>query len=585
MVDRAGSWLFGNGFGCIVPYVALYLAGRALDLPPARLLGPFLALHAVTLVLFAAWAVPRLRRASLAMAGFWIALGLLFLLPGAYLEFPSDPWEHVGRIYGWNSVTRIGQHDAANKFAYFWGWTWLRRVPVEWRPAALAVYGAFWELLLAVQFYRLARRLGFSPGWSAVQVAGTVALFGTNLFAFYRYYALSSTPLAYVAYLFGLGAVLGREGRRPGTLVIALGLAAVVAWANHAQELVFLAMVIPAVLAFDGIRRLSPAWQRRMIALGAAGFLGALAVGIWLRGAHPGLYLGKDAGISALGVYRLWDPGTSFFETLAVPGWLGVVAACAIARTRPRLAFLTLLPPALVLFPPFVLLAARVLPDDYVIYRLLYAFAPSLALIAAVEACTRPGARRVAVAVALAGVSLIPAWPVRGRLYFQLYVPPAANRLVHLYPVAVQLMRHASFANDCMMASDRVTNFFLNVHFGFGLRGGRFGSFDLLGAWAASPSLDVLPFPGLWPLPVCAGVLLDPREVPASPGSLIARGSRHWSERQSDHRAYLSAHTATLRERVRAAGWRPIGSAAWINPTAVASGRAVPRQPAADPQR
>src|SRR5262249_35245236 len=140
-------------------------------------------------------------------------------------------------------------------------------IPLGGRVAGLAVYGAFWEVLLAHAFYRLARALGFSRGWSAVQVVGTVAFFGTNLFSFYRYYSLASTPLASLAYLHGLRQWV-RVDRPPASRsLVPTAAAAVVAWANHEQELLFLLIVVPALLAFDRVSALPDTRRRGVIVL------------------------------------------------------------------------------------------------------------------------------------------------------------------------------------------------------------------------------------------------------------------------------------------------------------------------------
>jgi hypothetical protein len=31
----------------------------------------------------------------------WIGLALLFWIPGVYLEFPADPWQHYARLNEW----------------------------------------------------------------------------------------------------------------------------------------------------------------------------------------------------------------------------------------------------------------------------------------------------------------------------------------------------------------------------------------------------------------------------------------------------------------------------------------------------
>lgn len=582
-MEHASSWLFKNGFGFMVPYVAVYLAGRVFDVPVAGLRLGFIALHGVHMVLLTTWVVPRLRHVDVRLMGFWMVLAALFILPGAYLEYPSDPWEHVRRIYEWSTVERLDDHGTAGKFAYFWGWTWLGALPISARPAGLAAYSAFWQLLLAWQFYRLARALGFSRGWSAAQVVGTVALFGTNLFGFYRYYALSSTPLAYIAYLYGVGRILEPAGPA-WSRVAAVGVAAAVAWANHDQEVLFLALAVFAVLAFEWTSRLSAPGRRLAAATAAAVVLGGLAFGAWLRARHPEFYAGHVSEVSVIGTYRIWDPWTVFFETLGLHGVLAMAATGLVRYRRPRLALLTWLPVLLLSFPPFVLFTAQTFPTGYIVYRVLYLFPTSFALVAAVETLAAGVVPRAAVAIGLAVISLIPAWPLRGRLYFQLYVPPAANRLTHLYPVAIELARHATWSRDCLIVSDRITNFFLTAHLGLRLNVRRFGPDELFERWAAGPSLDVYTGKGE-PAPVCAAVLLRPDQIPPSPGSAIGRSSRHWTEREAAHHAWVRADTSAIRQRLHEPHWRPIGSARWLNSNAVALGLVTTREASPDLQR
>jgi hypothetical protein len=214
---------------------------------------------------------------------------------------------------------------------------------------------------------------------------------------------------------------------------------------------------------------------------------------------------------------------------------------------------------------------------------MLYASPLSFALIGALATLPGPAALRTAVAVGLTAISLIPAWPIRGRLYFQVYVPPTANRLVHLYPVASELAGSATFSPDCVIAGDGVTHFFMATHLGLRAYIPLRNPDDLYERWAGSPSLDLVDGPA-GPAPVCAAVLLRPEQVPLSPGSSIARASRHWRERSSNPRAYARPDfVAAFRKRVGEAGWRPVGAASWINPRT--SGLTTPRQLGPEPKR
>ncbi len=49
----------------------------------------------------------------------WLLLALIFYIPGAYLEWPSDPWEHYARTNEWSRYLYIGSHSAGYKSGYF----------------------------------------------------------------------------------------------------------------------------------------------------------------------------------------------------------------------------------------------------------------------------------------------------------------------------------------------------------------------------------------------------------------------------------------------------------------------------------
>ena len=126
----------------------------------------------------------------------WILLGLLFWIPGVYLEWPSDPWEHLRRIYNWHTHAIIIQHASWMKFSYF--------IPYSLLSWAEDLQLIFWLdfyytgicLLLCWQYYRLARACDLGERASMVFVLLQALLFGNNIFSFYRYYGISSSIYA-----------------------------------------------------------------------------------------------------------------------------------------------------------------------------------------------------------------------------------------------------------------------------------------------------------------------------------------------------------------------------------------------------
>lgn len=126
----------------------------------------------------------------------WLLLALLFYIPGVYLEWPSDPWEHLRRINEWRILDTVGAHSSWHKFAYF--------IPYSLLSWCIGLRQLFWLdfyytgicLLLCWQYYRFSRACGLGERASMVFVIIQALLFGNNIFSFYRYYGISSSIYA-----------------------------------------------------------------------------------------------------------------------------------------------------------------------------------------------------------------------------------------------------------------------------------------------------------------------------------------------------------------------------------------------------
>src|ERR1035437_3947496 len=67
----------------------------------------------------------------------WLCLAMVFWIPGVYLEFPSDPWEHYERINAWSLYEFHYDYGFWTKSSYFFayslvGHTTLRLRQLEW---------------------------------------------------------------------------------------------------------------------------------------------------------------------------------------------------------------------------------------------------------------------------------------------------------------------------------------------------------------------------------------------------------------------------------------------------------------------
>jgi len=126
----------------------------------------------------------------------WLLLALIFYIPGVYLEWPSDPWEHLRRINEWHIDATVGAHSSWLKSSYFFTYSLVGQTSALTQLAWLDVYYTGICLLLCWQYYRLARACGMGDRASMVFVLLQALLFGNNVFSFYRYYGISSSIYA-----------------------------------------------------------------------------------------------------------------------------------------------------------------------------------------------------------------------------------------------------------------------------------------------------------------------------------------------------------------------------------------------------
>jgi hypothetical protein len=586
-VERAASALFSEGWAFILPYCAVYLVGLGLDLKSGTVRSAFLVLHVALLVLLVVFARQALRTRSPSWRElgrdpafwFWVVLTLGFLLPGAYLEFPSDPWEHLRRLNLPRADVPLRAGEFVEKFAYFWGWSILSLLERTSLRPALDLLSAFWQILLAFQLYRFSRRLGFPEAWSKIQVLGVLATFGNNIFSFFRYYALSSTPLAYIAYLRAAVAVLDLlDGRRRARSAAVLAACLLVMRMNHLQELLlFLAFVGAAILAWV-LEHLTP--RRRVAALVAILGIGvaSLALGRVLMEDPKayGLY-NVDLGrlwpwMSRFGNFRIYDPSLPYWHTIGAHGLCAVVLAVCLWPFNRLVATLVLAPFVLLLFPPFcLLLAHQVHPRNS--YRLLFAMPDSFMLVAAFEGVVRGVPRlarlpRSSLCAKLCALGLLtgfglwanaPGW---GKLRFQYYRPSAKLSVEALDTTAEWFSRHPPLDSQCVIKSDPITEFTLA-----GLMGQRYTVervsglhviFGVLRPWKFEGPEDLNSYRGYQRL--CGFLAIDRSALEAMrghcEGSWAGRVSTHWPADSACFPSRVPPSLPADLESLTRLGWR-----------------------------
>jgi hypothetical protein len=564
-LDSLSVALFSNGWLFIVPYVVLYLSFKYLHLPASGLKTIFICFHLGLIVLFINYLRTISKKSEVADFVFWIGLFLLFLVPGAYLEFPSDPWEHFRRIYAWQSFRTIAENPLSDKFSYFWGWTLVYMVPPLYRRTALGVYGAFWELVLAYQFYLLALRLGFSKSWARIQVLATVCLFGANVFSFYRYYALSSTIVAYIAYLAALIILIDvLDGERKKALL--LPLLVLIIYCNHLQEFVFLGISATALLIYKAFE--TQHLRRALNYLLPLALIVSWLIGSWvvsnpqfipIPGFNP-----VSPSISSWGTFRIWDLKMPYFEAIAVHGLVSLTLAIVLFNKYRRVALLTLAPVGLMLFFPFVLFFSAMVGNyDYQIsWRALYAFPGSFMLVAGlkegfefmlrgVSVRSKALLLQLAVVSVVVCVSLVPTFPYRGRLWFVLLKPSQQLSLEPMDETSQWLHDNDHRDLNCLLAGDGATAMALAATLGLKEEPERLtprDSFQLTSK--ASPFVSYLQSNR-----VCGLVVAVPSKIMPVPRSRVGQLSGHWDPAFVDDDLVASGNIDAALASLTAAGW------------------------------
>jgi len=572
-VDQAGAAFFPNGWFFILPYLLLYLCFKYLHLPVGPLKVVFICLHLCFVLLFLVYVRRVSRKAQISELIFCLGLLLLFLIPGAYLEFPSDPWEHFRRIYAWQGYHFIDENPASSKFSYFWAWTFMSAVQPISRRIALDVYSAFWELLLAYQFYLLALRLGFSKSWARIQVLATVCFFGGNVFSFYRYYALSSTIVAYIAYLAALIVLMDvLDGKKKRAALLPF-LVLIISF-NHLQELMLLVISASALFLNQALER--KLWRRALVYLLPPALIGSWVLGAWIV-RHPQIISSRPWDpappfVSAWGIFRIWDPALPYLEALGIHGLFSLAMAILFFNKYRRIALLTLMPVGLMLFSPFVLIFSFMTTETYLSWRTLYAFPTSFMLVIGLKevigflvvrlkARSKEELVQFSVAAIVIVVSLVPNFPYRGRLWFLLHKPATALTLQSTDLAAQWLFDNHQRGVTCIFAGDNATGAVLATNFGL------------------TPTRRQIPYHAdqlvsengalaryLETNHICAFLVANPSLTIPAPPSRVGQLSGHWNPSIVNQNLLAGGNIDKELASLAAAGWTstPVPPFYWI---------------------
>ncbi len=450
------SWAF------FVPYILLYGVFYLFPIPVTALRFIFWGLHFFNLGLALYFGAKHFRKFDWKAIAFWFSVFVILLLPGVYLEYPSDPWEHFRRIILWENCHYIRDHHTAEKFAYFWEWTFLGQVDLLSRRSVASVLSAFWQFLVSYQLYRFVMAYGVEKNWAKLHAIAFLCLFGTNLFGI-RYYALSSTPLAMTA----LSAALSELNRgKPQELgrLFRWALLFLVMISNHPQTLLHFVLLAATYYSSGFLKRVS--WK---------GFAGTLIVGLVLGFLFttklPSLYSAFDIWeVNRLGFLNIFKMKSRYMETFGIHGLVSLILAVAFLRLSPLFSLFTLAPVFSLVFPPFVALYSLFLGTE-VAYRILYAFPLSIMFVEGVKIFLIRFEVPKKSLLFLTGfvilcLALPHEYPWRGRLRFQLSPTPVGRDYQWMDSTAAWLKKNRAFDNGCRLVTDDLTGYIISTQLG-----------------------------------------------------------------------------------------------------------------------
>jgi hypothetical protein len=402
----------------------------------------------------------------------WAILALIFYIPGVYLEWPADPWEHLRRINEWHLLDQVAAHSSWKKSSYFLPYSLTGHATGLAQLTWLNVYYTAVCLLVSWQYYRLARAAGLGERASFVFVLLNALNFGNNVFSFYRYYGLSSSILAQLGAvaltritLETLGsfrmefsdANLAPPRNSPVSILrlclhqaksrhllqstgAALALLLLIAF-NHIQGIGISGLGILAIIVWRLI-----AWKRAMIgwlAL-AGGVLSVIAI-IWFP-RHPALdeVLVPSGWLTSWYGFAIFSPHSHACERalqiLGVFGIANLVAAGWLLYRNHIVGWLCLMPIVSLALPfitiPYasVVVASTAADNILTFHRMLLSSPAMLAIVAVFSSTASQGilARAIcekatsALAVALAAFMVASgSFPQYNRFWHSLVIPPS----------------------------------------------------------------------------------------------------------------------------------------------------------------
>ena len=379
-------------------YLIFYLVSRFLSVPKESFQSYLTGVVFVPLILLAAiWGLRQTANWRWQLPDFsqrywpFLAVGIFIIIAvyvGPYLEFPSDPVEHLYRIQAWEKALWMdysSYHPAVTRFAYFIQHWLLHSSDLSFgNRAGLVLLSPLLQGMLFWQFVRLTKLLTNSTVLGCLGGVISLGYFGYSGISFYRYTVLAGALLAYIVFLDGFILIFASFSKEEWRYLFLLPLLLFFCWENHPQE------TLLQLNAIAGIGMTLFVFRYRTIASGFRRIMGffilvgvAIAVAICLQ--RPVLSSNLPEHQSHFLVmlwnllgWRIQYHGLGMLhQMIGMVGWLSIASALLVlcckrpSRTLDIMAGACVWPLFFLLNPLLVSFLLRFV-DVEVFHRLLY---------------------------------------------------------------------------------------------------------------------------------------------------------------------------------------------------------------------
>ena len=310
--------------------------------------------------------------------------GMIYV--GPYLEFPSDPLEHLYRIQAWEkaqSMNYIGYDETfLSRFIYFFEHWLLQHSGLSLGDrTGLALLSPVLQGLLFWEFIRLTKLLTNITALSWFGGILSWGYLGYHSISFYRYTVLSGSFLAYLVCLEGLTLIIAVFLNEQWRYLFLLPPLLIFCWKNHEQatllQLNAIAGICTTLLIFR-YRAIAPNFRRLMLVLTIGVIVSSILIVLSRDVISTNSLPISRANIFNLFGWKIQYPKFSQFnEMIGIVGWLAMISALLVlfcnrpSRNLDIMAALCAWPMFVVLNPLSIEVLHRVIPID-VFHRLIY---------------------------------------------------------------------------------------------------------------------------------------------------------------------------------------------------------------------